>query len=306
MALPEPWMSDVSRGAYVKHLQTIRVTDRQIATILKDAAQEAERIVAQTLGNPANVSQAVRRSQYASSLQALRDAQGELWGSVTRATREGMGRAALLAEEAHMEMLSILGRAVDADEAAMLMNSMNGAARAAAGDVRSRLLNNIPLSDKVYRTQQLSQGWVDKAVNRGIATQKSAREIARDVRGMIRPDVRGGVSYAANRLARTEISDAFHATDVRQAQSLPWIDGMKWEVSGSHPRPDICDDLAEDDSDGLGSGVYRPPNVPNKPHPQCLCHLITVTVQPEDFNAALMSGAYDDWLMSQGYLGIGA
>lgn len=46
---------------------------------------------------------------------------------------------------------------------------------------------------------------------------------------------------------------------------------------------DICDELAAYD-EGLGKGVYAPGNEPPYPaHPNCLCILVPVHEQPEDF-----------------------
>lgn len=307
-----PWQHDASRQAYTRHLAATRVADRRIAAALRDAAREGERIIARTLGNPANVSQQVRRAQFQQSILALRESQAALWGEVTSATRAGIDRASLAATQGQMDLLNVLTRAVSEQglggpaQAQQLLDSFMSAARAAAEDVRSRVINNVNLSDQVWRTRSLSEGWVDRAVNRGIGLQKSAREIARDVRHLIRPDTPGGVSYAANRLARTEINNAFHTTEIRQGQELPWIEAFQWHLSGSHPVPDDCDDLADMDHDGLGEGIFRKDNVPFKPHPQCLCFLTTVTIRPEEFNQRLLNGDYDDWLGTQGFVGMRA
>lgn len=306
MAEPLPWMTDASRTAYTDHLRAMRVSDRQVAAVLRETAREGERLIARTLSDPKNVSQAVRRSQYQQSVLALREAQANLWGEVTRTTRGGIERATLAATEGSDALLGVLTRAVDEQalggsiQARQLLDSFTTAAHAASEDVRTRLINNIRLSDQVYKTQALSQGWIDKAVNRGIGLQKSAREIAKDVRHLIRPDTPGGVSYAARRLARTEINNAFHGTTIRQGLAHPWVEGFQWNLSASHPRPDDCDDFAEHD-EGLGRGIWAADEVPAKPHPQCLCYLVTVSVRPKDFNSALLSGQYDPWLMSQGY-----
>jgi len=306
-----PWMKDASRGAYVEHLRAIRVTDRAMAVVLRDAAADAERLIVRTLSDPANVSQTVRRAQYQQSILALREAQAELWGEVTRATQSGITRATVAASQSQAEMLNVLLRAVDENalggptQARFLLDSMSTAAKAATEDVRSRLVNNIQLSDQVYKSRALSDGWVERTVNRGIAGQKSAKEIAKSVRHLIRPDTPGGVSYAANRLARTEINNAFHATEIRQGMELPWVEAYQWELSGSHPRTDECDDFAELD-DGLGPGVWAKGDVPAKPHPMCLCWISAVTVQPNEFNSRLLSGNYDGWLQSKGMMGIQA
>ncbi|MES7218675.1 hypothetical protein U6N72_12655, partial [Cutibacterium acnes] len=63
----------------------------------------------------------------------------------------------------------------------------------------------------------------------------------------------------------------------------PSYTGTKWVLSASHPVKDICDSYANH-NEGLGRGVYKPGDVPMyPPHPNCLCHLVPVHEQPDDF-----------------------
>jgi hypothetical protein len=105
----------------------------------------------------------------------------------------------------------------------------------------------IPLSQQVYRTEKLASGWVDKVVNLGLGRGLTAREIAKEVKGSIRPDVQGGVAYAAMRLGRTEVNNSFHTAAIVSSADKPWVEGMHWHLSGSHPKKDICNLLAEED-----------------------------------------------------------
>lgn len=84
--------------------------------------------------------------------------------------------------------------------------------------------------------------------------------------------------YNAMRVARTEIQRAWRITYVEQSKKLPFVKGIKWNLSGSHNINDICDELATADV-GLGPGVYPPNAVPfngQPAHPQCICNLTTV------------------------------
>lgn len=93
----------------------------------------------------------------------------------------------------------------------------------------------------------------------------------------------GDICYEALRLARTEMTAAFGEGTIAAAQVSPSYLGMKWILSNSHPLADICDELAAHD-EGLGKGVYTPGNEPPYPaHPNCLCILVPVHEQPEDF-----------------------
>jgi len=53
--------------------------------------------------------------------------------------------------------------------------------------------------------------------------------------------------------------------------------GMRWCLSPSHPRADICDDYATADKYGLGPGGYPMDAIPAFPaHPLCLCYLVPI------------------------------
>lgn len=154
---------------------------------------------------------------------------------------------------------------------------------------------HLPLSQKVYRTSQLANGWVERTVNSGLARGATAKEIANDVKYMINPETPGGVSYAAMRLSRTEINNAYHAQSVFSNLNKPWSEGMKWNKSRSHKTPDECDRLASVDN-GFGPGVYSANSVPNKPHPQCLCYVVPELMPVEQFIRELRFGTFDAWM----------
>jgi hypothetical protein len=92
------------------------------------------------------------------------------------------------------------------------------------------------------------------------------------------------ISYEALRLARTETTAAFGEGTIAAARVTPSYKGMKWILSKAHPLEDICDTLAEADGWGLGAGVYPPGEEPMYPaHPNCLCVLLPIHEQPEEF-----------------------
>jgi hypothetical protein len=129
----------------------------------------------------------------------------------------------------------------------------------------------------------------------------SAKEIAKQVFRFIDPETPGGASYAALRLGRTELNNAFHTNSIKQAQAMPWVEGVKWNLSGSHPRPDECNEYAEDTHyRGGDGGVFLPQDVPPKPHPNCLCFTTTETQSDEDFIASYRAGDYNDYFASIG------
>ena len=78
--------------------------------------------------------------------------------------------------------------------------------------------------------------------------------------------------YQATVIARHETNEAARRARKEAAKGKPWIRGLRWTLSRSHPRYDVCDELASANDDGLGPGVYPPGNYPETPHPACMCH----------------------------------
>lgn len=143
-----------------------------------------------------------------------------------------------------------------------------------------------PLSTRVYRTQQLVKGQVNRMINQHLARGSSGRELARDIRQFVKPTAPGGLRGASLRLGRTELNNAFHAVSVDQAQKNPYVIGMVWHLSGSHPRPDACNDYEEH--------FFRPHEVPNKPHPNCFCYVTPETLSRGAFLDHYNKGGYSN------------
>lgn len=297
MSQPSRAAERAAQRTWRAHLRDLRAFDQELALILRDAAKEAERLVAITLPDNARIGAQVRRAQLQISARTLREFQRDLYGGpIRRAIERAIDRTSVTA----LDGVATLNRLLLASGSnPALIESFEWQSRRALENVRSRLINNIDLSRSVYRTNRLTNGWVQREVSRGLLLNRSAAEIARSVASMIRPDVRGGVSYAARRLGRTEINNAFHTSTIRMTAKQPWVEGYKWMLSSSHPRPDPCDDNAKEDHDGLGEGIFKKSNVPGKPHPQCLCYLTVVQVDEDEFMDALIGGRYDRYLRAQ-------
>ena len=163
--------------------------------------------------------------------------------------------------------------------------SLQQTARAGLDSYISRAHHGMTLSDRVYRNGRASVRTVNNLIDQGILAGRSAREIALSVRRYISPTTPGGMSYAAMRLGRTELNNAFHETSKRMAVEDPFVNGIEWHLSGSHPKQDVCNSLVK---------KYDPERVPAKPHPQCLCYTTPVTISEAQFLRNLKRGQYDD------------
>lgn len=276
------------------YLREEEALTRQVLKDLADAQADAARRLTK-LANRPGIGAVVERSQLTLIRQQLIATQRELWaqlGKDIRAAGQGAADAASAA-------VDTLDRALFASAGQRLPEELARAHQAYAREVVetyfSRMQNGISLSEQVYKSRALSQGWVDRAVNRTILQGGSWRDLMQRVLPMINPNVPGGVAYAAKRLARTELNNAFHTTQVRLGQGNPWVEGQKWNLSRKHPKADTCDEYANDTHLKDGEpGVYDANNVPSKPHPQCYCFITAVTVSEQEFFDRLMRGDYED------------
>lgn len=136
---------------------------------------------------------------------------------------------------------------------------------------------------------------------------KGKRTLSEEYPGMIArmgSRVPEDISYEALRLARTEMTAAYGEATVSDGMVSPSCNGIKFILSGSHPKTDICDDITGVDNYGLGIGVYPINQAPNYPfHPNCLCITLTVNEQPEQFverlkrwtNNPMSEPGLEDW-----------
>jgi hypothetical protein len=265
--------------------------DSRLNRILERVARDIQARVARL---PVGVGGDVRRAQLSLVLNEIRNVQQVMWNQEIRDTIiAGKGRAALAAEDA----IQTLSNAVYASLPERVADVVRGGLKATALSGIERDVARVPraLSARVYKDFALTSGQVEATIRSGIVQGLSARELAQSVYQYISPTVPGGASYAAMRLARTEINNSFHEQQKRGGQR-PGVRAVKWNLSGSHKKPDLCNVYASQNTDSLGRGLYKSGNVPDKPHPQCLCYLTYDTISSEDFRKALEKGNFDDEL----------
>jgi hypothetical protein len=145
------------------------------------------------------------------------------------------------------------------------------------------------LSKRVYLNRALDDGRVVQIIRQGLISGLSAKELAADVYKYVSPTAPGGASYAAMRLARTEINNAFHERQILGA-NRPGVSAVKWNLSGSHRVPDLCNVYAAHG----GNGEWAVGEVPEKPHPNCFCYLTYVMISSAEFKKKLAAGDFDD------------
>lgn len=161
-------------------------------------------------------------------------------------------------------------------------NAANAVAADALRFVRNFVAENgLQLSDRIWRLDRQAKDYVVNAIENAVIQGYGATQAAREflTRGEPVPlDVQNKVNMAngkkigkeiitqltasgspmdnAMRLFRTEINRAHGEAYIESALSHPDAAGIRYKLSPSHPRPDICDLHSTANLYGLGPGVY--------------------------------------------------
>lgn len=294
MAQPQP----LPNQPLVDLLAVSGVTLAEMNQMMTDGAQEVERLVPKLIEKH-TTGGTVKAAQLLLVQRELKALQSALWGDLGRAARSGVERAYLKGFEGPEDVLLRMFAKHGVNRQPFLA-AWRAQAKAGISAMLAKAQNGIPLSRAVYKTQALAQGLVDRKLKQGLLLGMNAKTIAKSVKDLIRPDVKGGVSYAAHRLARTELNNAFKTAQENRYVDEPWTSGMRWNLSKSHPVPDICNVLAEQDIHGLGDGVYPVGQRPNS-HPNCLCYLTPEQVSEDDFIDNFLAGEYNSYLDEKVY-----
>lgn len=278
----------------VRFLQVQQASDKQVNRVLNEALEDLNAKLATLDGKP-GIGAATRRAQLVGNRGVINSVLSLLYKKLGDIVRSGQAQAASSASAAERaeaaQVLMIL--VPDPAKRKVLQKSLEQTAIRNIQSTMTRVLQTQqPLSKRIYRSQKNTQVRVNRIVNSHLAQGSSAEDMAKDLRRLFNPKVPGGVSYAAKRLARTEINNAFHAQSISDMQDRPWIDQVRWNLSKSHPvkQPhDACDDYAR-------IGLFPPDHVPPKPHPNCFCY---VTPDLPDINTLtndFLAGKFNAWI----------
>lgn len=112
---------------------------------------------------------------------------------------------------------------------------------------------NWSLSKAIWGNTQKTQKDINTVIAEGIAQNKSAYAIAKDLEKYVNPSAKKDwdwakvypgtsrkVDYNAQRLARTAVSHAYQQSFIRTTQKNPFITKYKWVGSNSHRICPIC------------------------------------------------------------------
>lgn len=261
---------------------------------LEDAYRSIDKALDQIEDKP-GVGAAVRRMQLMGSRGVIATAISVLFRGLKSTIGEGQADAARLAAKKMIRDEKNIWRLIEPNSkkrSVLKTNLIESAGRNVQVMMGRVSGEERTLSKRVYISESHVRMKVSKIVNQHLARGSSAQDLAKDVRQYFNPKTPGGVRYAALRLARTEINNAYHDQAIADIQDRPWITAARWNLSKSHPdrQPnDACDWYAN-------TRLFQPDQVPKKPHPGCLCYVTPEIPDPSLIELSIITGQYDQWL----------
>lgn len=146
--------------------------------------------------------------------------------------------------------------------------------------------NGYRLSDRIWQASTNTRANINQFLDYHISQGTSAVDMAELLEDYLTPGARlirtktpygREGSYAARRLARTEISAAAGRATINEAMANPFVGAIRWALSPAHGCCDVCDDNATGGENG--DGIYPIDDVPAYPaHPHCMCNLQPVAI----------------------------
>lgn len=207
--------------------------------------------------------------------RGLRLSMTRLWGRVERVTVDGIQAQFLLASKQVGELkLEVIGGRTDLLNRPDLFGSDQAQAIVAAREHAARVRQGRKLSTRVTLNARASERRIQALVDEAIRKGEGPAVVARRIRQYINPATPGGVSYAALRIARTELLAAHHERTLAEFRDSGMVTAVFWRVSPTHTGHDVCDELADGSPYGLDL-------VPARPHPFCMCWLDPVLADPD-------------------------
>ena len=225
----------------------VRITNsqqRQIRKLYKEVSKEISKKAKKA---PKTSSDAIRK-QYLKQLQKQIDKELEKISLELNSTiRHNMESAAEAVVKDNLSFLNSVGLSI---EGAFSFVPDDIVRAVSTGQIYA---GNWSLSRAIWKNVKKTQKDIQDIIAQGIAQNKGAYDIAKDLEKYVDPSARKGwdwskvypgtsrkVDYNAQRLARTMVSHAYQQSFVRTTQKNPFVTKYKWVSSGGSRMCDIC------------------------------------------------------------------
>lgn len=283
-----------------KHLRNLSKRLRKVQALIDEAARKGAAIGART--GYKDIEKDFRFDDFPQARREIDALLRELSTALTMNVEEANTEAWGMANAKNDAMVDSMLASTGVDMAKKTTQPWYNKNARALGAFQKRAKDGMGLSTDVWNLGQF-KGELELALEMGLGRGKSAAELSRDVRSFLKypdklfrrvRDEKGvlrlskaakefhpgrGVyrsSYKnALRLTATETNMAYRTADSKRWQQIPFVLGIKIQVSKTnHPVTDICDELA---------GDYPKDFVFTGWHPFCKCFATSILPTPEKF-----------------------
>ena len=252
--------------------ERVRLTasqQRQIQRLYENAAKE---IAKQAEQAPRVTSDALRK-QYLNQLQnQLNEELDKIQAEVESTVKDNMKKTAEAVVSDNIDFLKEAGMPIQG----AFSHVPDEVVRAVAtGQIYE---GKWSLSRAIWKNTKRTQKDVQSVIAQGIAQNKSAYDIAKDLEKYVNPSAKKEwdwskvypgtskkVDYNAQRLARTMVSHAYQQSLLATTKYNPFVTGYRWRSAHTHRTCELCNER-----DGQ---VYSAKNLPLD-HPNGMCTFI--------------------------------
>ena len=255
---------------------------QQIKSMYQEIADQYSRRI-ESLSDKTNIS-SILRTQYLREYQKqLADELGKVNRKIESNIKSGMTKTAEAVLEEEVRRAKELGFA-----------GITGKYSNIPTDVVETIISgqlyqgDWSLSSAIWGTNEKIKRDCQNIVARGIAQNKGVYEVAKDLEAYVNPSARKTyrwardypgstkvIDYNASRLARTMMSHAYQEAFERSTEKDPWVEAYQWNTGHNNRVCQLCIEREENDSYGLGPGVYPKGEVPlDHPNGQCFLTIV--------------------------------
>lgn len=247
---------------------------KEIRDMYKQLAQQA-REQAEKLNGKDNISSTLRQEYLNQLAGQLTDASDEVNQKINQVIRSNMNVTAQGVVDAQRKFLSKIGMFGAEGAFSYVPNEI--VTSIATGNIYD---DNWSLSAAIWGMSKKTHRDIDKIIAEGVALNKSAYDIAKDLERYVNPLARKEwdwskvypgtnrvIDYNAQRLARTLVAHAYQQSLEKTCEKNPFVTGYKWVSANSDRTCELCKER-----DGQ---IYAKGDLPLD-HPNGLCTFIAV------------------------------
>ena len=258
----------------------------RVQSIYDDLCRQTARIVDDTAYDG---TEAFRFEDYPDVAQMVDDLKSEFFGQmrglIYSGTSEEWKQSNMMQDLLAKKVLKYYDAQIDGQRERVYFQSNSDALRA----FQNRTEHGMNLSAKIWNQSdnyvQEMEYAISSAIEKGMSAVTLSKRLSQYLNNFesLKADYEEkygravectDCEYRSIRLARSEINMAYRNAEQARWRQFDFIQGYEIKMSGSHPKPDICDVLA---------GKYPKDFQFTGWHPNCMCYCVPIVMAEDDY-----------------------